>query len=415
MFEDLFICPKVLARHRAGPSADARERFLAHCAGYGAARGTLLRFANELLVVAERIDVNSGKSFSLADVEAAAESWARHQLRRGRAHGKRWPRIQFIQVATAWLRFLGCLEEQSIEPKPFADQVDDFIAYLRDERGLSATSLGARRWHVECFLRTSVKGKNSITHITAEDIDGFLSLKGNLGWCRISVATSATALRSFFRYAEMRRWCSPGIASTIDGPRLFKEEGLPAGPIWDDVQRLITSTSGTDPRDVRDHAILMLLAIYGLRSGEVRQLRLEDLDWTREVIRIERSKQRRTQDYPLVSSVGDAILQYLQHARPRCSHRELFVTLKAPFRPLSSGAMYDLVSSRIEALAIRVPRRGPHCLRHGCAGHLVAAGLSLKEIGDHLGHRSAYATRIYAKVDLAGLREVADFDLRGLA
>jgi hypothetical protein len=74
----------------------------------------------------------------------------------------------------------------------------------------------------------------------------------------------------------MRRWCSPGIASTIDGPRLFKEEGLPAGPIWDDVERLITSTNGADARDVRDRAILMLLAIYGLRSGEVRQLRLED-------------------------------------------------------------------------------------------------------------------------------------------
>ena len=222
-------------------------------------------------------------------------------------------------------------------------------------------------------------------------------------------------MRSFFRYAEMRRWCSPGIASTIDGPRLFKEEGLPAGPIWDDVERLITSTNGADARDVRDRAILMLFAIYGLRSGEVRQLRLEDLDWTREVIRIERSKQRRLQYYPLVSSVGDAILQYLQHARPRCPHRELFVTLKAPFRPLSSGAMYDVVSSRIESLAIRVPRRGPHCLRHGCAGHLVAAGLSLKEIGDHLGHHSTYATRVYAKVDLAGLREVADFDLRGLA
>ena len=415
MFEDLFAYPKVLARHRAGPSVDARERFLAHCAGYGATRGTLLRFANELLVIAERIDVNSGKSFSLADIEAAAERWTRYQLKRGRAHGKRWPRVAFIQVARAWLRFLGCLEERSVEPEAFANQVIEFIAYLRDERGLSTNSLRARRWHVECFLRTSAKDKNSITHITAEDIDGFLSLKGKQGWCRVSVATSATALRSFFRYAERRRWCSAGLASTIDGPRLFKEEGLPAGPLWDDVQRLIASTSGTDARDVRDCAILMLLAIYGLRCGEVRQLRLEDLDWTRELIRIERSKQRRTQDYPLVSSVGEAIIQYLQHARPRCSHRELFVTLKAPFRPLSSGAMYHIVSSRVEALAIRVPRRGPHCLRHGCAGHLVAAGLSLKEIGDHLGHRSAYATRIYAKVNLTGLREVADFDLRGLA
>jgi integrase/recombinase XerD len=415
MFEDLFVYPKVLARHRAGPSADARKQFLAHCAGYGAARGTLLRLANELLVVAERIDINSGKTISLADVEAAAESWTRYQRKRGRAHGKRWPRVLFIQVATAWLRFLGCLEERSAEPKAFADQVDDFIAYLRDELGLSASSLHARRWHVECFLRTSIKGKKSIARVTAEDIDGFLSLKGKQGWCRVSVATSVTALRSFFRYAEKRRWCSLGIASSIDGPRLFKEEGLPAGPIWNDMQRLITSTSGTDPRSIRDRAILMLLAIYGLRSGEVRKLRIEDLDWMREVIRIERSKQRRTQDYPLISSVGDAILQYLQHARPLCSHRELFVTLKAPFRPLSSSAMYHVVSSRVEILGIQVPRRGPHCLRHGCAGHLVAAGLSLKEIGDHLGHRSAYATRIYAKVDLAGLREVADFDLRGLS
>jgi hypothetical protein len=80
MFEDLFSSPKVLARHRTGPSVDARERFLAHCAGYGAARGTLLRLANELLVVAERIDVDSGKSYLLADVEAAAERWTRYHL-----------------------------------------------------------------------------------------------------------------------------------------------------------------------------------------------------------------------------------------------------------------------------------------------------------------------------------------------
>jgi integrase/recombinase XerD len=415
MFEDLFVYPKVLARHRAGPSADPRERFLAHCAGYGAARDTLLCLASELLVVAQRIDVNSGKTISPADVEAAANSWTRYQRRRGRARSRQWPRLRFIQVATAWLRFLGCLEERPSEPNAFAGQVNDFIAYLREERGLSTSSLNARRWHVECFLRTSLTNKSSIAQVTAEDIDEFLSLKGNQGWCRVSVATSVKALRSFFRYAEMRQWCSPGIASTIDGPRSFKEEGLPAGPIWDDVQRLVAATSGTNPRDIRDRAILMLFAIYGLRSGEVRKLCLENLDWTSETIRIERSKQRRTQDYPMLQSVGDAILQYLQQVRPPCIHRELFVTLKAPFRPLSAGAMYHLVSTRIETLGIQVSRHGPHCLRHACARHLVEAGLSLKEIGDHLGHRSPHATRIYVKVDLGGLREVADFDLRGLS
>ena len=82
-------------------------------------------------------------------------------------------------------------------------------------------------------------------------------------------------------------------------------------------------------RDIRDHAILKLLAIYGLRSGEVRGLRLEDIDWTREVLTATRSKQRKTQYHPLVTSIGDAIVSYLQQARPRCRHDEVFVTLKA--------------------------------------------------------------------------------------
>ena len=92
----------------------------------------------------------------------------------------------------------------------------------------------------------------------------------------------------------------------------------------------------------------------------------------------------------------------------------MFLTFKAPCRRLSQGTLHRLVSTRLGALGIHVPRRGPHSLRHACAGRLVAEGLSLKEIGDHLGHRSAEATRIYAKVDLVGLREVANFGLGGL-
>jgi site-specific recombinase XerC len=143
--------------------------------------------------------------------------------------------------------------------------------------------------------------------MTVDDVDAFLDSKGRDGWCRVSIATRAAALRSFFRHAEMWRWCSSGIAAAIDAPRLFKEEGLSRGPNWVDVQRLLAGTGGDEPRDTRDHAILMLFAIYGLRSGEVRGLRLEDLDWTTELIMVERPKQRRTQYYPLVASVGDAI------------------------------------------------------------------------------------------------------------
>jgi len=118
--------------------------------------------------------------------------------------------------------------------------------------------------------------------------------------------------------------------------------------------------------------------------------------------------------YPLVPEVGDAVLRYLQDVRPRCNYRELFLTLHAPVRPLLPNSISPIVRSRLARLDIQVPRHGAHCLRHACARHLLASGFSLKQIGDYLGHRSASATRVYVKVDLVGLREVAELDLRNV-
>lgn len=412
MFETLFHYPGVIARHRAAPFAEARERFLNHCTSQGLAVPTVLRHARELLVIAERIDI--GQAVDLSTIAAAAERWAREQHQRHRAQALQWPRTLFVQTATSWLRFLGRLEEGKGEILPWAERLADFAAYQREERGLSPVTISGQGWHVEKFLRWLGQQGRDLAHVCLADVDAFLASLGKQGWGRVSLATSAKALRAFFRHAARAGWCAGSIVAGIDGPRLFHHEGLPVGPAWPDVQRLIASTNGDSPRDIRDRAILMLLASYGLRSGEVARLCLQDVDWDREIISITRPKPRRTQHYPLVREAGEAILHYLQSVRPRCERREIFLTLKPPFRQLSPGALYHLVSKRLGVLGIHVPRRGPHSLRHACAGRLVAEGFSLKHIGDHLGHRSAYATRIYAKVDLAGLREVADFDLGGL-
>ena len=415
MFQTLFKYPRVLAHHLEGPAADERQRFLIHRAKEGAARGTLLGIARELLVIAKHIDIATEKAISINDLEAAASRWVRHQQRRHRVRGSRWSQEWFIHLARTWLHYLGRLHEQARTPSPFADLMKDFVNYMQEERGLSGITIRGRCWHVGKFLDEIIGQNRSLAEVSVRDVDAFLTRKGNQGWGRVSVATSARALRSFFRHAEMRGWCEVGISTGIDGPRLFKQEALPVGLLWTVVQRLITSTTGDRPRDIRDQAILMLLAIYGFRSREVAGLRLEQMNWEREILGVLRPKQRRAQEYPLVQSVGEAILRYLQQVRPRCVRREVFLTLKAPFRPLSPGALHHLVSSRLRALGIESPHRGPHSLRHACAGHLVAEKFSLKEVGDHLGHRSAYATRIYAKVDLAGLREVANFGLGGLS
>jgi integrase len=79
---------------------------------------------------------------------------------------------------------------------------------------------------------------------------------------------------------------------------------------------MLAETAGDEPVQIRDGAILGLLSVYGLRSGEVRRLRLEDLDWQRERIQIVRSKTSRKETLPLEPSVGNAIGRYLRDARP---------------------------------------------------------------------------------------------------
>ncbi|WP_081716363.1 tyrosine-type recombinase/integrase [Paraburkholderia mimosarum] len=226
--------------------------------------------------------------------------------------------------------------------------------------------------------------------------------------------TLADALRSFFRYAQAQRWTT-GDAAAITSPRRYAQEGLPLGPRWDEVQQLVGCFSGNSAADLRDRAIVLLLAVYGLRRGEVTRLRLEDLDWAGEKLYVTRPKQRCTQQYPLDSVVGDAIVRYQKEARPQCIYRELFLSLDAPIRPLLPGCISPIVRSRLTALGIPTPRRGAHCLRHACARQLLAGGFSLKQIGDHLGHRSAAATRVYAKVDMDGLRQVAELNLEALS
>jgi site-specific recombinase XerD len=112
--------------------------------------------------------------------------------------------------------------------------------------------------------------------------------------------------------------------------------------------------------------------------------------------------------------VGEAILHYLRRTRPRSRHRALFLTIQAPFRPLSGSSITAMVRMRLTKQNVQLNRRGAHCLRHACAGQLLDAGFTLKQIADHLGHRSMDTTRIYTKIDLHALRQVAEIDLGAL-
>jgi site-specific recombinase XerD len=323
-------------------------------------------------------------------------------------------RHKFTSVATRWLLFLGRLKQDSEPASPYADQIEAYAIYLQNERGLTTMTIRNCCRFLRQFLGQLGVPIDCRRQITLTQVDKAFSEVIKRGcYAGRSVQNLASNLRGFLRYAERHGWCRKGLAEAICTPRVFTQQSLPAGPSWDDVRRLLAMTEGDRPIDIRDRAILMLFAIYGLRSGEVGRLQISDFDWERERLSVVCSKTGRTRLYPLIYSVGNTVLRYLKEVRPCSSHREVFLTLLHPIRPLHTSVAHA-VRRRLRRLDVVLPHYGPHALRHACAARLLTQGMTLKEIGDHLGHRKPDTTRIYAKVDLAGLRQVANFDLGGL-
>jgi integrase/recombinase XerD len=416
VFEQLFKRRPALARQRNGPLAEERRRYLAHCADQQMAHATLRGIAIHMLIVvrALRLADRTGESITRAEIEATADRWANRHPRPHTMRGTRRSRLLFISYATRWLTFLERLQPAVPTPRPYADQARRFVAFMLEEQGLSVHTVAYRSRMVEDFLTRLTGAGLQLEAVTVAQLDELLARRVQEGYARVSVRTYASTLRAFFRFAEANRWCRRGLATEVMAPRVFRHEGLPVGPSWDDVNRLLATLAGDTPTHVRDRALVLLVAVYGLRTGEVVSLRLEDFDWEQERLFVRAGKRPQPRIYPLDRPVGQAVLRYLREVRPRSSWREVFLTLCAPFRPLSRCGLGRVVSQRLRALGVALPHYGPHALRHACATHLLARGLSLKEIGDHLGHRSPESTRLYAKVDLAGLRTVADFNLEGL-
>ena len=148
------------------------------------------------------------------------------------------------------------------------------------------------------------------------DCDDYLASDVAHRWCRVSIRNVVDALRAFFRYGAEQGWCPPRMWEALHPPRIYALETLPAGPAWTDLQRLFTELDSSHPADIRARAIMMLIAVYGLRVSEVTRLRLDDIDWVaRPVAHTASQATVSTQVYPLAPSVGNAICQYLQSVR----------------------------------------------------------------------------------------------------
>jgi len=415
MFEEIFF-PRTAQKHRAAPLAEPRARYLRHLKEIGTRRSTLRKCANAHLNLVRLLNLREGERISIQGIEAAATIWSQPKGHRCDRAATAKTRQRFVSHCIDLVRFLGWVEQADENRHPHHAEVRIFEGGLRSERGLSdATVDDYCRAADHLFVWLEGRG-TPLDAIQMADIDDLIAAEHRRGvWNRRTIHGYAQRLRRFLAFAEGRGWCRPGLAAGIMAPKFMTDETVPKGIKRKDVERLLASVQGERPVDKRDRAILMLFVAHGLRAGDVAGLRLDDLDWENELVHARCPKPGRTHVWPLSPAVGHAILRYITEARPASHGRSLFFTSRAPIRPVSRKTLSKIVHDRFAGIGIVSGRRGAHALRHAAAQHLLDQGMSMKVIGDFLGHRDPSSTAIYAKVNLTALREVAALDLEGLA
>jgi integrase/recombinase XerD len=284
----------------------------------------------------------------------------------------------------------------------------EYREWLIEQRGLAVATVYALMWEARHFMSwyTERTGGPLFKELGIGDIDAYFKMRA-VGLRRRSLKDVAERLRSLTRYLHNTGRTAIDLSQQIIMPRLYAYETIPSVLSPEQIAAVLKCTQeDKSPLGLRDFAILQLLSTYGLRIGEIRRLRLDDINWREETLCIRQSKTGASSLLPLMPPVGEALIDYLRGGRPKTNAREIFIRARAPYRPLL--CLYSNLRRRLEAANISLPgKRGPHIFRHAHAVSLLRSSVPMKIIGDLLGHRSTDATIPYLKLATEDLRAIA--------
>ncbi len=393
---------KIIRRLHEGPLGDYVDLYAAqllregHCYQSG---------ARCIRIVGDFSQWLARKNFDIHDVD---ESLVEQYLRFRAQH-----QPPFSSDRPALCRFLGLLRQIeviapliSIPPKPLQQIEQDFERYLLRERGLSRTTAIRHRPPLRKFLKEYCsEGTASFSRLSAADIVRFIAAHAHDQSPRTARSMCWT-LRAFTRYLLYRGYIVDDLADAVPSVRTWRFGPLPEYLSPSQIQLVLDSCDRTSAIGKRDYAVLLLLARLGLRANEVATLALEDIDWHSGLLTV-RGKGGQLAVMPLLSEVGIALSDYLQHGRWTTDSRRVFIRSPAPHRGFTSSSGVSMIAiSALERAGLDVHRKGTHIFRYSLATQLLSAGASLTEIGQVLRHQNHDTTRLYAKVDISSLRKL---------
>jgi len=322
--------------------------------------------------------------------------------------------------ARAFAPVLGYLRGVGAAPPPgpplLVTALDVLLAeyqrYLEAERSLSASTVRHYLRYARWFL-AGLAGPldQALAGLSAGQVTGFVLERARRQGGAPQDMVVLPALRSLLRYLHVTGLTGLPLAGAVPAGRSWKP-GLPRAASADDLRAVLAACDRESAGGRRDYAIVLAMTRLALRGGEIARLGLADVGWRSGELTIA-GKGGRVDILPLPADVGEAMADYLLHARPATTSPNLFVAMKAPFGALAVSSVTGLVWRACERAG--VPRFGPHRVRHAAACGLLASGAPMEEISQLLRHAQQRTTAIYAKVDQARLAELAMPCLTGAA
>lgn len=290
---------------------------------------------------------------------------------------------------------------------PSRELVAGYLSFIVKHRGVSSGACRHYRKALQEFLDYLENRTLSLVEIQVKDLDSFIRKAADLHMSRAYLCKRTTAIRGFLRYLFGEGWLLKDLSRAVESPRIYRDATVPPHFTWKELEHILASIKGEDPLALSDRAMLALLCVYGLRSGEVACLTLDDIDWAHKVLRIHNRKNGSFLALPLLPIVEVTLNQYIRKGRPsQSAFREVLLNIQG--QPIKNGSSLSRRLHILTAQAGLEGKRGCHAIRRTVGTHLVEQGYGLAEVALILGHKNIQSTQVYLRLSMELLRDVAD-------
>ncbi len=268
---------------------------------------------------------------------------------------------------------------------------------------------------IECHKQTLYRflvflnkaGIVSIKSLTQAHIVNYIKTidASRIGLSRICI----TNLRGFLNYIFIQHYIDFDLSQIIPKFNRRSAQQLPSFYSKSEIQQLINTINRGTKVGKRDYVMLLLAARVGLRASDIAGLKFENLDWEKCTIKLHQFKTGRLLELPLLSEIGNALIDYLKYSRPQSDDPYVFLLCRKPYSRLYPYSVSQMVQSLFLKAGINTENRkhGAHALRHSLAVNMLEKGTTLPVISEVLGHEYTSSTEYYLRVDTKSMRQCA--------